>query len=330
MLWDSHPLALGATPRQVWSDGIVQLTTSPDAGGLGGKNKPEGLQQTPKTPNWDKEIEETLKWDGLPPLESDGTTKESGAVIFDNVSSIWVRGPDGKNIRQLFPIAGSVAARQGKNATVVMKGGKLHSICLEFCTLHDPMADPVDWIRRGLRRLNLHGGSISLVSLLGVTHYLAYIQQTGLHHLWLPSWIVAHWRRTINVRRCYTRRTQPPAISQLPWRRSDSDPRRRRSPFRLTRCPPCLPLWYLPCRRLADISRDITWHLNVFLHFQSPWSRSGRFPAKRGYFGARSFQRCGVYAWTTLWACQHFNTDCGLASLVHPPSGKGLGSKQQA
>ena len=54
VLWDSHPLALGATPQQVWIDGVAQIN-APHL-----LTKPEAFQELPKTPNFDKEREQTL------------------------------------------------------------------------------------------------------------------------------------------------------------------------------------------------------------------------------------------------------------------------------
>ncbi|KAF5347941.1 hypothetical protein D9756_010123 [Leucocoprinus leucothites] len=62
VIWDSHPLAIGATPAQVIIDGIHQLS-SPHV-----NTKPFLLQRPPKTPNFDKEARETIEYDGLPPL----------------------------------------------------------------------------------------------------------------------------------------------------------------------------------------------------------------------------------------------------------------------
>ena len=86
VLWDSHPLALGATPQQVWIDGIPQLT-DPHA-----YTKPQSFQDLPKVPNFDQEAKEALEYDGLPPLEPKSSSKET--VVFANVSSLLLRtGP---------------------------------------------------------------------------------------------------------------------------------------------------------------------------------------------------------------------------------------------
>ena len=81
VIWDSHPLALGATPKQVYIDGIAQLLdprVSP---------KPDSFQVLPTTPDFDHEAAAAVKYDGLPPL----TSRKSRHVMFTNVSSIHTK-----------------------------------------------------------------------------------------------------------------------------------------------------------------------------------------------------------------------------------------------
>ena len=54
VIWDSHPLSLGATPKQVIIDGIPQLPTPYIV------EKPDAFQVAPKVPNFDKEAKETV------------------------------------------------------------------------------------------------------------------------------------------------------------------------------------------------------------------------------------------------------------------------------
>lgn len=92
VLWDSHPLQLGATPRKVWIDGILQLGADEDGVVVGkGKDDP-ALQDAPSVPNWDKERGEAVKWEGLPPLAGE---KRTGRVVFKNVSEVIVRAQQG-------------------------------------------------------------------------------------------------------------------------------------------------------------------------------------------------------------------------------------------
>ncbi|KAJ7183115.1 hypothetical protein C8R46DRAFT_1158955 [Mycena filopes] len=95
VLWDSHPLALGVTPIQVFIDGIPQLA--------------DPHIRAPKTPDFDQEIENTIKYEGLPPLEA--ATQTSGPVLFRNISAFWT-GDD----------SGTVRLAQDTN-NVLVKGG---------------------------------------------------------------------------------------------------------------------------------------------------------------------------------------------------------------
>ncbi|EPQ56066.1 hypothetical protein GLOTRDRAFT_15437, partial [Gloeophyllum trabeum ATCC 11539] len=80
VLWDTHPLQLGATPMQVWVDGIPQLTR------LDHLPVHSSPPSAPRTPNFDREAKETLRYEGLPPLEPRSVW---GRVVFTNVSSTW-------------------------------------------------------------------------------------------------------------------------------------------------------------------------------------------------------------------------------------------------
>ncbi|KAG8880724.1 hypothetical protein FRB98_004765 [Tulasnella sp. 332] len=81
VLWDSHPLALGATPKQVFIDGIPQLT-KPFV-----SEKSSHLQHAPSTPEWKTGAKEALKFKGLPPIKG----KSSRKVAFINIGTIWKR-----------------------------------------------------------------------------------------------------------------------------------------------------------------------------------------------------------------------------------------------
>ena len=142
MLWDSHPLAIGATPQQVWIDGIAQLS-APHL-----LTKPASLQTVPKTPNFDKEREETLEYDGLPPLAPEPSRAHT--VIFTNISSIYLR--DGLSVRSAFsgnPSSTSASARRG---VVVIQDGHLICASPQPCAAH---------MRPDAEYIDLAGGSIS-------------------------------------------------------------------------------------------------------------------------------------------------------------------------
>jgi hypothetical protein len=91
-VWDSHPLAIGATPSQVFIDGIPQFTSPYMV------KKPASQQRAPKTPDFGKEIKDTIEYEGLPPLEA--STRTSGTVLFRNISSFWTRDESGVHMSQ--------------------------------------------------------------------------------------------------------------------------------------------------------------------------------------------------------------------------------------
>ncbi|KAF5393438.1 hypothetical protein D9757_000630 [Collybiopsis confluens] len=82
VIWDSHPLALGATPIEVFIDGIAQLKSPFKL------EKPSAFQKPPRVPNFDKEAQLTLQYDGLPPLNP---IKGKKYVVFTNVTEVFVR-----------------------------------------------------------------------------------------------------------------------------------------------------------------------------------------------------------------------------------------------
>ncbi|KAI5115486.1 hypothetical protein M0805_007780 [Coniferiporia weirii] len=140
VLWDSHPLQLGATPVQVFIDGIAQLE-SPHV-----VEKPLYLQSTPMTPNFDEETKKTIEYEGLPPLTPQRTITDS-VVAFTNVSSVWVREPTSGQIKELVSADNSFGV-------AVIEGGKV--VCAgstSTCTSHLTSPD--------VTMVDLQGGSIS-------------------------------------------------------------------------------------------------------------------------------------------------------------------------
>jgi hypothetical protein len=130
---------LGATPSQVFIDGILQLK-SPHI-----VRKPQTFNSAPKVPNFDKEAEEAVEYDGLPPLKIDMSQKN--AILFTNLRSAFVRN-DG-HVENAFDSQG------GKLGVALVQNGKM--ICLglrKSCdTLLLPDAD--------IHIVDLKGGEIS-------------------------------------------------------------------------------------------------------------------------------------------------------------------------
>ncbi|KAH9833762.1 uncharacterized protein C8Q71DRAFT_712148 [Rhodofomes roseus] len=94
VLWDSHPLQLGATPRKVWIDGILQIGADEEGIVIGKGKEARQFQEVPNVPNWDKERKEAIKWDGLPPL---APTQYRSRVLLRNVREVTVRDPDAED-----------------------------------------------------------------------------------------------------------------------------------------------------------------------------------------------------------------------------------------
>ncbi|KAF8973201.1 carbohydrate esterase family 9 protein [Flammula alnicola] len=141
VVWDSHPLALGATPMQVFIDGIPQLE-SPYA-----VVKPDSFQNSPRVPNFDDEAQKAITYEGLPPLVPKKSPLNT-TVIFKNVRTIHQFNEG---------VVEQIDMPQGEAifATVVTRNGSI--ICYgseEKCsasTLQEPNASVID----------LDGGSIS-------------------------------------------------------------------------------------------------------------------------------------------------------------------------
>lgn len=86
VIWDSHPLALGATPEQVWIDGIAQINPSFSS------QKPALYQKLPRVPDHSAEASEALEYEGLPPLLP--KEHDSSLVLFVNVQNVFAVAED--------------------------------------------------------------------------------------------------------------------------------------------------------------------------------------------------------------------------------------------
>lgn len=107
--------------------------------------KPENLQVPPKTPNFDREVGETIKHEGLPPLTPQ--TTNGGIVVFTNVSSFW--GLEDGEIMEMYSSSNDLSA--GK---IVVKEGL--PICFgkaSSCVDYDSHPEVLT--------VDLQGGSIS-------------------------------------------------------------------------------------------------------------------------------------------------------------------------
>ncbi|KAF7348547.1 Carbohydrate esterase family 9 protein [Mycena venus] len=153
VVWDSHPLALGAAPKQVFIDGIAQLEKPYTS------VKPKSVQHVPATPNFDKEIADAIKYEGLPPLEP--KPAKADVVVFRNVGGIFLKDPTTRRVSEVFTSASADGVVVVEKGQIVCSGAE--AVC------------PAALSRSDALHLDLEGGSISpgLLSYgtpLGLTH----------------------------------------------------------------------------------------------------------------------------------------------------------------
>lgn len=101
VVWDSHPLSLGATPQQVFIDGIPQFELPHVSA------KPSFLQNLPNPPNFDEEAASVLNYNGLPPLTPNSVER----AVFINVDSIYTRSEGSLTVQERPEV---VVTRRGK------------------------------------------------------------------------------------------------------------------------------------------------------------------------------------------------------------------------
>lgn len=144
VIWDSHPLALGAAPQQVYIDGISQLK-NPHV-----TTKPTHAQKAPQTPNFDREAGLAVEYDGLPPLEPHSSLDDP--VLFINVSQIHLRG-HGCEIAQVYSLK-----ETGSMGVALVKGGRV--VCFGSYSVCGKEAKA----SRSIKTIDLHGGTIAYVA----------------------------------------------------------------------------------------------------------------------------------------------------------------------
>jgi len=140
VIWDSHPLALGATPAQVFIDGIPQLDVPHVV------SKPGTFQDLPKVPNFDREAEEAVAFEGLPPLLPERAPAD--VIQFTNVNSVIL--PRRGDLAEAYSAPGD------ETGVVVVRNGEITCYGSEAaCSLDD--------LTEGdrVRVVDLQGGEIS-------------------------------------------------------------------------------------------------------------------------------------------------------------------------
>jgi hypothetical protein len=162
VVWDSHPLSLGATPIQVFVDGISQLS-SPFRIPL----KSQPFQSPPRTPDFDAEAQAAVKWEGLPPLVPSSV---STRAAFVNVSSFWQRDDTGSWVEKNLVSAGSdLSGKQNLGIVIVEEGSVVCAGTYASCSFINLVGYDV---------ISLDGGSIA-------PGLVAFGPALGLHDIWL-------------------------------------------------------------------------------------------------------------------------------------------------
>ncbi|OCF30643.1 amidohydrolase [Kwoniella heveanensis BCC8398] len=108
VVWDSHPLTVGATPKQTYIDGIPQII-KPVL-----HHKPAQVQKAPPTGKWDKEAREAVEARGDPDLRP---KKSSKNVIFQDVSDFHLFDQLGEKLQ-----VDVSAFEEGKGSVLVQDG----------------------------------------------------------------------------------------------------------------------------------------------------------------------------------------------------------------
>ena len=140
VLWDSHPLALGATPRQVFIDGIAQFTRPHVV------SESVSALKAPKTPDFESEAKAAVEHEGLPPLGPKESTPQT--ILFTNLTNVWVR--KGNRIHSILNNLTSATDRT-ERGVVGVTAGNIICVTANECEQFKPLAN---------RIVDLEGGAI--------------------------------------------------------------------------------------------------------------------------------------------------------------------------
>lgn len=140
VLWDSHPLALGATPRQVFIDGIAQFTRPH----IFSEYVP--TTKAPKTPDFENEAKAAVEYEGLPPLGPKESTPQT--ILFTNLTNVWVR--KGNKIHSILNNLTSATERTERGVVGVV-AGNIVCVTTNECEQFKPLVE---------RIVDLEGGAI--------------------------------------------------------------------------------------------------------------------------------------------------------------------------
>lgn len=128
----------------MYIDGVPQL------GSPFTVQKPKRLQEAPKVPNFDKEAEDAIRYEGLPPL----LTKENRLtedVLFTNVTDVYT--PVGSTISHSRLFRAVVDGKEFPPSVLVQKG---RITCMGECTQEKVMTGT-----KNITIIDLEGGALS-------------------------------------------------------------------------------------------------------------------------------------------------------------------------
>ena len=149
-------MALGATPSQVFIDGIAQLEAPYIV------SKPKTYQRTPRRPNFNSDARKAVNYEGLPPLVPKKSSINT-TIIFKNVRSLYQK--KGGVIEQVLS-----SQETGNFSTIMIRNGSIVCSGDERCSKVTP------WDPASLLTVDLEGGSIS-------PGFVSFGSPLGLEHM---------------------------------------------------------------------------------------------------------------------------------------------------
>ncbi|KAF9782828.1 carbohydrate esterase family 9 protein [Thelephora terrestris] len=140
VVWDRHPLSLGATPNQVFIDGIAQFDRPHTIA------KPVSALKAPKTPDFSQEVTAAIEYEGLPPLREKESTPQT--ILFTNLTNAWIR--TGNKVHTIFNDLTS-ATERARHGVIGVRGGNIVCVSAEQCEAFGSLVS---------RIVDLEGGAI--------------------------------------------------------------------------------------------------------------------------------------------------------------------------
>lgn len=148
-------MALGATPSQVFIDGIAQLEVPFIV------SKPKAYQQTPRVPNFNNDAQKAVDYEGLPPLVPKKFPINT-TIILKNVKSLYQK--KGGVIDQVLSPQDT-----GSFSTIVICNGSIVCSGNETCPQVVSL-DPASFLTIDLEGGSISPGFVSFGSPLGLQH----------------------------------------------------------------------------------------------------------------------------------------------------------------